>query len=429
MNEEQAIAYLQGLQAGGMQMGLERMERILSLCGDPQRRLRTVHIAGTNGKGSTARMIQQIGMAAGYRVGLFSSPAVTGLRDSIDVNGQAISAEDFARWVFTIKDHQPQMGEVGTCSEFETLTAVAFGWLSEQQTDFCVIECGLGGKEDATNVLPSPMAAVLCPISMDHTAILGDTVDAITRQKCGILKAGCSVVVAPTQSPESLGVIWEQAASLELTVHQPNLNSVTIEEDDGFGTAFIYDDMPIRLSLLGYHQVENALTAIETVRRLTPKGFAITADHIVRGLSNVQMPCRQEILSTHPLCLLDGAHNPSGIAALADTLKRLSSDGFVMVLGMLRDKDVDTCLQMLAPCCRRMICTAPPNPRALPAEELAQKAAAIGIDAIAADSPETALLRGEETADGTPLLVGGSLYLGALLRPLWKNRIKESKTP
>lgn len=418
MDEQQALAYLQQLRAGGMTLGLERMERMMELCGNPHRRLRTVHIAGTNGKGSTARMIQAMGMAAGYRVGLFSSPAVTGVRDTMDVNGQAIPAADFARWIALLRDRQEKMGEPGKCSEFELLTAAAFGWLAEQNTDFCVVECGLGGKEDATNILPPPLVAVLTSISLDHTAVLGNTVEAIARQKCGIIKPPCSVVVSDGQSPQALGVIWETAARLGLTVHQPHRRAAIIRREDWGKLDFSYDGMEISLPLTGREQCINALTALEVVRLLGEKGYPISIDEIVAGLGKVRMPCRQEVICRHPLRVMDGAHNPQGIAALADTIGRLAPQRMTMLCGMLADKDVDRCLRLLASHVSFMVCTTPPNSRALPAEELAQRAVKAGIEAVAVSAPQKAWLEAEERAGENPLLVGGSFYLCAALRPI-----------
>ena len=422
MNEQQAIAYLEHIKAGGMTIGLARMQRIMQLCGDPHRRLRTVHIAGTNGKGSIARMIQRMGMAAGWRVGLFSSPAVTGVRDTICMDNQPIPADDFARWITRIRDKQGEMGDAGHCSEFETLTAAAFGWMAEQHPDFCVIECGLGGAEDATNVLPPPLLAVLTAISRDHTAILGNTIAAIARQKCGIIKAPCGIVTTPDQSPEALGVIWETAARLGLTVHQPGAHAATVLAEDWNHLRFAYDAREWELALTGREQVGNALTAIEAACLLGEKGFPISPDHMAQGLAAVRMPCRQEALCRAPLRVMDGAHNPAGIAALADTLSRLAPQGVTMLLGMLADKEVDTCLRTLAPHCRRMICTTPPNRRAMVADELARRAQAAGIDATAATEPLAALEQAEQLAGDAPLLVGGSFYLCGELRPALQKR-------
>lgn len=422
MTYKQALSYLKQCKAAGMTMGLSRMERIMELCGNPHRRLKTVHIAGTNGKGSTARMIQAIGAAAGYRVGLFSSPAVTGLRDTINVDNQAISEEAFAAWITRLKSEQPSMGPAGPCSEFELLTAAAFGWLAEQQTDFCVVECGLGGREDATNILPPPLIATFTPVSLDHTAILGTTVEAIARQKCGIIKPPCGIVTAPGQPPEALGVIYETAARWGLSVRQPHRASARITEEDWGRLCFSYDHMDITLPLTGRVQCDNALTAIETMRVLGEKGFPVTSEQICAGLSAVQMPCRQEILSRHPLRLLDGAHNPQGIARLAETLSRLSVEPLVMLMGMLADKDVGAVMELLAPFCREMICCTPPYPeRALPAVELAACAARGGVRAVAVPEPAAALAEAHRRAGDGPLLIGGSFYTCAAVRDLCVN--------
>ncbi len=427
MTEQEALSYLQQIHAGGMTMGLARMERIMELLGNPHQRLKTVHIAGTNGKGSTARMIQAMGMAAGYRVGLFSSPAVTGVRDTIDVNGVAISPSDFARHITAVRERQPQMGPCGQCSEFETLTAVAFGWLSEQNTDFCVIECGLGGAEDSTNVLPPPLVAVLTSIALDHTAILGDSIEAIARQKCGIIKSPCGIVTSPSQAPAALGVIWETAAQMGLTVYQPGQHAATLIAEEWGQTRFAYGDREITLTLTGRHQIDNALTAMEVIRLLAEKGYPITKTQMTEGLFAVTMPCRQEVVGRHPLRIMDGAHNPAGIATLAASLQQFSPDGMDMLFGMLADKEVDTCLKLLAPYCHRMVCTTPQSDRALPAADLAAKAIAVDIDAIAIADPVEALQQAEQRAGEIPLLVGGSFYLGAALRPILLNTEKTAE--
>ena len=429
MTYPEALRAIEALKPGGMKWGLARMQRILALCGSPERRLRCVHIAGTNGKGSTARMIQSILTAAGWRTGLYASPAVTGLRDTITMDGQPIPEAAFASLTAELLSHDGEMGQADRLSEFELTTALAFLYFARSRTDLCVIECGLGGRDDATNVLPPPLAAVLTPVSLDHTAVLGGTVAEIAENKCGILKPPCAVITSPAQDPEALAVLMEQAARRGLTVRIPARSGRVLEETLG-RTAFTYDGMVITLPLTGGFQRDNALTAIETVRALAPAGFSADGEAIRRGLAAAAMPCRQEALSLSPLVLLDGAHNPQGVAALAETLRRHRLSGLTLVAGMLRDKDAARCAALLAPCCRRAICCTPPNPRALPAAQFAKllHAAAPGLPVEAVDDPSAALdaALGDTAgpgrvsapeAGGAGLLVAGSFYVAAALRP------------
>ncbi len=415
----QAMAYIQSLKAAGMKPGLARMERALALLNNPQKRLRTVHIAGTNGKGSTGRMIQSILTAAGYRTGRFDSPPVMGLRQTLTLDGEAISAERFAALTQRMAALQEKMGKAGGLTEFELVTAMALLWFAEEKTDICVLECGMGGRDDATNVVGPPLTAVLTPVALDHMAVLGKTVEEIASVKCGILKPPCGVVTSPSQSPAALGVLLERAAALGLTVRQPVAAAAELLEEDWGQLRFVYDGEEYRLPLTGAFQRDNALTAIETVRCLAEKGFPVEKEAVSRGLAAAEIPCRQEVFSREPLIVLDGAHNPHGMAALAATLGRLlPGRRMTAVFGMLRDKDTAACAALLGPHCKRMVCCAPPNPRALEAEELARQASSYCGEVAASVSPAEALrLAGEQAGDG-PLLIAGSLYLCEAIRPI-----------
>ena len=425
MTYTEAFQYMVSLKPGGMKWGLGRMERILAYFGNPQRRLRVVHVAGTNGKGSVARMIQSVLTAAGYRTGLYSSPAVTGLRDTITIDNTAIPEVDFAVLTERIRpfNTEEKMEEAGCLSEFELITALAFLYFAAQHTDICVIECGLGGRDDATNCIPAPLAAVITPVSLDHTAILGKTVEEIARHKCGIIKPPCSVITSPAQDGEALAVILQTAAESGLTVHIPATGSAPIRTLALGRTEFDYGGLPVSLPLTGTFQRDNALTAIETVRILASAGFPVTDEQIQAGLRLAAMPCRQEVLRQDPLVLIDGGHNPQGVAALADTLRTQNAYGFTLITGMLADKDTDRCMALLAPFCRRAVCCTPDNPRALPAEELAEKlrkaAPELSVDAV--DDPAAALTLARRDKS-RPLLVAGSFYIASVLRPLLLTR-------
>lgn len=414
----EAEQYIEALKPGGMKLGLERMERILSLLGNPQQRLRVVHVAGTNGKGSTAAMVQSIVTAAGYRVGLYTSPAVTGLRDTITIDGVPVSQAEFARLVEKIAFHAADMGEVGGLSEFELVTVLALLHFAGQHVDICVLECGLGGRDDATNCIPPPLVAVFTPISLDHTALLGQTVEEIAAVKSGIIKAPCSIVSSPGQSPEALAVIMEQAAGKGLSVHIPNRAAARILSEEWGKQVFCYGEDAYILSMNGAFQVDNALTAMEVIHCLREKGFAIEQEAVRKGLEASRLPCRQEVVHRRPLVLLDGSHNPDGVRGFATSLERLlpSKEG-TLLIGMLRDKDTACCVRMLAPFFAHVVCTAPASPRALEPGLLARQMENVCMDVTIEPEPVKALAMARQKAGENPLIVAGSFFLSGDLRP------------
>ena len=416
----QALEAIDALKPGGMKMGLARMRRILSLLGNPQDTLRVVHVAGTNGKGSTAKMIQAMASASGVCTGLYTSPAVTGIRDTMTVDGKPIPEETFARLTEELLSYAPEMGECGGLSEFELTTTLALLWFAREKTGLCIVECGLGGRDDATNVFTAPLAAVFTPISLDHQNFLGSTVEEIARNKCGILKRGCGVVASPGQTPEALGIILEEAAGLGLTVRMPNRAAAPLLEEGQGKLRFSWEGVPVDLTLTGAFQRDNALTALETLRLLEEKGIPFQRDRAVESLAQVRMPCRQEILCRSPLLMLDAAHNLQGIGALKDTLlgfRREDRMPLTMVMGMLADKDAAGCAALLAPLCAHIVCCTPANPRALPAAGLAELLRPGCPDVEAVEDMTAALDRALQKAAGGPLLIAGSFYVSSVLRP------------
>ncbi len=288
MTCQEALDFLDSAKSAGIRPGLARIEELLTLLGNPHRRLRVVHVTGTNGKGSTARMIQCQLTAAGYVTGLYSSPAVTGLWDTMTIDGAAISEERFAEGMTALRTAAEQMAD--RPSEFELTTALCFWFFAQERVDVAVLECGLGGREDATNVCPPPLAAVLTPVALDHTVLLGDTVEAITREKCGILKPPCTVIASPGQPVEALAELLVCAAEKGLTVRQPNRAAARIVEEDWGHLVFSYGDERYTLPLGGGFQLDNALTALETVGALEEKGFPVPMEARTAGLAAATMP-------------------------------------------------------------------------------------------------------------------------------------------
>ena len=427
MTFEQAVAYCESLHSRGIRPGLARMEEAMHLAGDPHKTLRVIHVAGTNGKGSTVRMIQSMLTAAGYRTGVFSSPAVTGVCDTISVDGEAIKPATFAALVEKWAARQTGLEEA--MSEFELLTALALDWFAGERVDICVLECGMGGGQAATNICPPPLVAVLTPIALDHTAFLGYSIEAIAAEKCGILKPPCAVVTSPAQSPEALSVIFETAAARGLTVCQPCRGATAVLTRRAGEVRFLYDEQTYTVPMGGDFQVDNALTALETVRQLAMRGFLVDEKAKVEGLSVAALPLRQEVVCRRPLRLLDAAHNPHGIAALCDTLRQeLNGASLTVVFGMLKDKDTAACVALLAPLVTRAICCTPPNERALPAAALAAQFSAAGVPEVySVEDPVDAWQEACRLAGDGVLLAGGSFYTAGAIRPYATALVKKEQ--
>ncbi len=412
MDYTQAVIYMESLKVSGMQMGLERMQHAVDVLDHPETSFRAVHIAGTNGKGSTAYMIEAMCRASGHKTGLFTSPFLTSPRESIRINGQILSEEDFARCASMVRHAVPS-----GLSEYEFLTMVMFCAFREHRVELGIVECCLGGATDTTNVLPPPLCAVFTPIALDHTAILGKTVSDIATQKGGIIKAPCDVICAASMDEEALGSLYEIAAVHGVQVFQPSSGAVTHARTDRHGTHAQYNGTSLTLSMRGMHQIDNALTALTVIDRLEKRGVAIDRERALEALGAVTLPCRQEILSVAPFLLIDGAHNPHGIRALASSLQDMAISDMTLVIGMLSDKDVDFCLAMLAPLCKHIVCTTPiGTPRAMSAHDLTVIAKAHHDCVTTVSHPVDAYRHAEEIADGGPIVVGGSFYTASVVR-------------
>ena len=403
MTYAQAVAYLESLKPAGMQMGLERMEFAMQALGHPETSFRAVHIAGTNGKGSTAAMIAAMLTANGHRVGLFSSPSVIGLCDTIQINSLPLTEEALAEAVNEVYTAMPE-----GLSEYECLTSAAFCAFRSHKVDIAVIECCLGGETDCTNVFKAPLCAVFTSISLDHTAILGDTVEAITKQKSGIIKPPCDIVCAPNQHEEALGVLFETAAVKGLTVYTP--------APPPADKPFCWHEYPVTLGMQGKHQKQNAATALTVLQRLQTRGIAVDWNKAIDSLKTVSLPCRLEQIGR---ILLDGAHNPQGIDVLYQTICERFDKPITLIIGMLRDKNTVYALEKLAPLCKDIYCCTPVgNARALPAKELAAIAKRFHSRVYCVDSPVDAFESAKKTTGSSPIVIGGSFYTAGAVRSI-----------
>ena len=420
MTEQEAIRYIHSFQRFSARPTLERIRRLLALLGNPQERLRVVHVAGTNGKGSVCAMTAAALAQAGYRTGLFLSPYVLEFRERMQLDGRMIPPEELAEQVERVR---PLAQQVEDLNEFELITAMGYDWFCRKGCDVAVIETGLGGAFDATNAVAHPLVSVITSIGLDHTAVLGDTVEQIARAKAGIIKPGAPVVCAPGQPDGAFAVLLEAAAQAGVPVLTPSLAAA---EDPAFsleGTRFHYDGQALFIGMPGRYQLANALTAYTALDCLrTRRGFdRLTPEAVARGLAQARLPARMEVLQREPLVLLDGAHNPPGAQALAQALSLVGDRPVTAVMGVLADKDSGGVLEQLAPHLRRVITVTPDSPRALPAHELAARAGALGLDASAAHGGREALDLAVAVAarEGGAVLICGSLYLAAQLRRLF----------
>ena len=417
-------------------LGLDRMVALLEELGRPQDDLRFVHVAGTNGKGSTCAYLASILQAAGYRVGLFTSPFIECFEERIRVNGANITTEELSRAVAAVRPCaeavEKRTGDHPT--EFELMAAVAFEHFRSSACDVVVLEVGLGGRLDATNVIDAPEASVIARIGLDHTDLLGDTLAAVAGEKAGIIKPGVPVVSWP-QDEEAMAVVERVCAERGCALTTPDFASLHVEplEWGKRGDAaefselrcFSYRGEEFATRLLGSYQAANAALALETVRVLVERGWDIPAEAQFAGVAAARWPGRFEVVASDPLTIIDGGHNPQGAQALASSLadalgeKGLGSVTFVM--GVLADKDYGAMATAIAPWARRVIVYTPDSPRALPGGELAAYLQeACELEAAAVPTPAEAMaqarmLVASETGAGV-VVAFGTLYAIADLR-------------
>ena len=424
MTTQQAIDALHALpRMGSGAPGLARMQNLMNHLGNPENDLQCIHIAGTNGKGSLAAMTSAILTAAGYKTGLTISPYVVDFRERFQIDGEMIPPRTLVSLTQKVMDAvdaiEAEGGEKPV--EFEAVTALALLWFAREKCDLVVLETGLGGRCDATNIVPHKLVAAITKIGYDHMEILGDTLDKIAAEKAGIIKEGSVVVNYPDQPVEAMGPILTAAAEAHTSIITPDKDDLTLLRGKRLENRIDYGGYRAALGLPGTHQANHAAMAVEIALALWREfGYDISDDAILEGLANAKMPARIEVLRRHPLLLLDGCHNPDGAKMLAATLTRADfEENLVGVLGVLADKDYKEMLSDLAPCFAKVYTVTPNCPRALSAEDL-QKEARFHTDAEAADSVADALRKAIDYADENNLagvVVCGSLYLAAEARP------------
>ena len=408
---------------------LGRMVAFLALLGDPQRRYPAIHVAGTKGKGSTAALIASSLRAAGYRVGFYTSPHLQEFTERIQVNGQEISPETLAALVEEVK---PAVAQIEQLTTFEISTAVAFLYFARQQVDVAVVEVGLGGRLDATNVI-DPLVSVITSISLDHVSVLGDTLEKIAFEKAGIIKPGRPVVMA--RQYEAAGQVIEQAAQERGSrlvavgrdfLFKPGSHSLEGQEFTVWQADGDRPPLALRIPLLGLHQVENAATAYAALRTAAGEGLPVGGEHSRQGLAGVVWPGRFELLRRDPLVIIDSAHNRDSALRLRQAVDDyLPGRPVVLLFGASEDKDVEGMFAELMPRVRMLIATQSIHPRAMEAERLVDLARSHGRPGQAVLPVEKALQTALQTAGDDVLLVTGSIFIAAAVRDTWKKLVHE----
>ena len=355
----------------GRKPGLERTQALLTALGNPERKLRFVHITGTNGKGSTAAMIASILAAAGLRAGLYTSPHLYQFYERMQVNGAPISDRDLGRLTQQVLEAAEDMDDPPT--EFELMTAVAMAYFLEQNCDLVVLEVGLGGRLDSTNVIPPPEAAVITNIGLEHTKELGNTLAQIAAEKAGILKPGCQCVLY-AQGEEASQVVRNVCLGQNIPLLETAPEQLEVLDSGLDGQTFRYrGNGPYRIRLLGDYQLSNAMTALDTVQALREGGWDISEAAVQQGLLQARWPGRLELVRRAPDVIIDGGHNPQCVDALSAALRKLyPNQKLIFLAGVLADKDWKAMFRRVLPMAKAFVAVTPDSPRALPAEELAE---------------------------------------------------------
>ena len=416
MTYEEALSYIHSICWKGSKLGLDRTRELLGKLNDPQKELKFIHIAGTNGKGSTAAMLSSILEEAGYRVGLYTSPFINRFNERMQVNHQPIPDEELAALTEYVRPYADAMADSPT--EFELITALAMVWFARQKCDIVVLEVGMGGELDSTNIIDVPEAAVIAAMGLDHVKELGPTMADIARAKAGIIKEG-GRVVSYGGNPEADEVIAAVCRARNASLCQPDFSAIVPGDFSLEGQTFSYKGWRgLRIPLVGAYQMNNAAVVLETVEVLRQRGWSVSDEAVRKGLADTRWPARFEVLRRDPVFIVDGGHNPHGIRATAESLRRLfPGRKITFVTGVMADKDVEHILGLIVPLAEQFFTVRPDNPRAMDAGELAARIEAMGAKATACASVRDGVDRAiqAEGPHGVACALG-SLYMSGEVR-------------
>lgn len=420
----------------GMVLGLDRMEELLRRLGNPQDDLKVIHVAGTNGKGSVSKYLEEGLSACGYKMGLYTSPYIETFNERIRYDGADISDEDLEYYGQKVVSAAEAMVADGLDSptEFEVVTAIAFLYFADRQADITILEVGLGGIGDSTNVVKSPLASVITSISYDHMAQLGSSLAEIAVNKAGIIKTGCPVIANVPQR-DAAKIIARKAYAMGSRLYDISGIRAAVSDETPFSQKVsmeLYEKSysDVEISMVGRHQAENLKTALATLEILRRSGAVkLDREALYEGLKRARQPGRFEVISEDPLVIIDGAHNEAGAQALQETMaQHFAGKKILLVAGILADKEIDSIVKFLTKITDHIIVTEPDNPRKLAAEKLAEHVADFGVAAEVVSDVEAAVHRAKELADGYDvILFAGSLYLIGDVRRLWRNERGEER--
>ncbi len=414
MTYENALDYLKKAAERGSRPGLSRITELLGRMDNPQNKTRIIHVAGTNGKGSFGAMLTSVLKNAGYKVGGFSSPAITSVTDSFRIDCEEISAEAFADIIGDIAPVCESMDDKPT--EFEILTAAAFSMFVRNSCDVAVVECGMGGELDSTNVIESPLLSVITNVQLDHCSFLGSTIAEIAEHKSGIIKQGRPVFFGEI-SGEAYEVIRKKAEEKSAELFTADYSDILYSWESYYGASgitFSYKGMKIELPLLGTYQYTNAVNVLNCIEILRKNGLDIPYSSVCEGLSRTKWHGRFEVLRTNPYVIFDGSHNPEGIRCAADSIRRYFGDTKVaLIIGVMADKNYGLYADMLDGLIDCVFAVTPDNPRALDSSVLAEAFSHSGIPARAFKELACGVHEAYSYAKekNIPLIALGSLYM------------------
>ena len=411
---DDALSYIENYTWSKTRPGLSRTYELLEVLGNPQDALKFVHVAGSNGKGSTCAMLSSILSKSGLKTGFYLSPHLSGFCERFQIDGAQISEEDFIDTTRKVAAAADRLGDHP--SQFEISTAIAFLYFKTQSCDIVVLEVGMGGSLDSTNVIKAPELAIICNIGLDHTDFLGSTLAEIAENKAGIIKPGCEVVCYEMAS-EALSIIENRCKELNTPLHISKFDNLNCLSRSLKSQSFSYEGAKYSISLLGKHQCKNASVAIEAVKVLRSRGWTISDEALRFGLRDAKWPARFEILSLDPIFILDGGHNPQCASSIAQAISDyLPKQKLRLIIGMLADKNVSEVIDILAPKVSEFYCLTPDSDRAMPADELAALIMSKGLSAKSYSSSEECLSELLESVSEQAIMAFGSLYLAGELR-------------
>jgi len=430
MNYQETMDYIHNTAKFVVNLGLSRVERLLELLGNPHKNIKAIHIAGTNGKGSTTAMITNILVASGYKVGMYTSPFLEEFEERIQINNCNIPKERLCQVVSFVKDAAKVMLEEGyeQPTEFEIITATMFKYFYEEKVDLAVIEVGLGGRFDATNVI-NPILSIIASISLDHMHVLGDTIEKIAFEKAGIIKESIPLIVYP-QKASVLQVIKAVAEEKEapMTIvkedaakfRKVNKINDTLTQEIEINT--YKDNYIVDLKLLGTHQLLNTSVVVTACEKLKEQGYNLTKESISAGLKTVVWKGRMEIMNNNPLTVIDGAHNIDAIIRLKESVEKyFSYKNIILILGILADKQVDNMVNVIAKDAKKIITVTPNSERAELGEDLLKIVKKVNDNCQYEENYQEALRKAREYAEAEDIiLISGSLYMIGDMRKLLK---------